>query len=141
MAPKKSRASREAACPCGSGLPLSACCGRWLSGGAEPFAAPTPEALMRSRFTAYALGDDACVLATWAKETRPETLYGPDDPRPKWTSLKVLSSSVAPDGRTGEVSFRAVARTALGALVLRERSQFRREDDGRWVYVSGEELP
>ena len=141
---KKKKGRREAAdaplCPCGSGVALSACCGRWLSGGASPLLAPDPLSLMRSRFTAYALGDDAYVLATWAPETRPTELFGPGEPRPKWVSLRILSSSVSPDGRTGEVEFLALARTSQGAVRMREHSRFRREPDGRWVYVEGDQL-
>ena len=142
--PRKKKGRREAAdaslCPCGSGLALSACCGRWLSGGASPLGAPDPLSLMRSRYAAYVLGDDAYVLATWAPETRPRDLFAPGEPRPKWMSLKILGSGTAPDGRTGEVEFLAIARTPQGALRMRERSRFRREPDGRWVYVDGDQL-
>ena len=138
MAKPKRKAAVEARCPCGSGLALSDCCGAFLSGGSAHFGAPTPEALMRSRYTAYALGDDAYVLGTWAPETRPETLYAPGDARPKWLKLKVLSSAEALDGRTGEVLFEATGRTAAGAFRMKEHSLFRREEGGRWLYVSGE---
>ncbi len=40
-------------CPCGTGRKLRACC-RPFHDGAEP---PAPESLMRSRFTAFAIGD------------------------------------------------------------------------------------
>lgn len=125
-------------CPCGSGRPLADCCGRWLTGGPVPLGAPDPEALMRSRYTAYAIGDDDYVLATWAPETRPERLFSPGEMRPKWMRLAVHSSTTAPDGRTGEVSFTALARTARGAMRLAERSRFRRDEAGRWFYVDGE---
>ena len=72
---------------------------------------------MRSRYAAYVLGDDAYVLATWAPETRPRDLFAP-----------------------GEVEVLAIARTPQGALRMRERSRFRREPDGRWVYVDGDQL-
>lgn len=42
----------NAACPCGSSLLLTLCCGRYHLGAAPPSA----EALMRSRYSAYALG-------------------------------------------------------------------------------------
>ena len=42
----------NAACPCGSSLPLTGCCGLYHLGAA----APSAEALMRSRYSAYALG-------------------------------------------------------------------------------------
>jgi len=43
----------RAPCPCGTEIPLDACCGRLLRRAAE---AATPEELMRSRYTAYAVG-------------------------------------------------------------------------------------
>ena len=51
----KRKKNAPAPCPCGSGRAFDECCGPFLSGAA---AAPTPEALMRSRYAAYALGDD-----------------------------------------------------------------------------------
>jgi len=47
-------------CPCGTGRKLRACC-RPFHDGAEP---PDPEALMRSRFSAFALGDAAYLWRT-----------------------------------------------------------------------------
>ena len=91
---------------------------------------------MRSRYTAYARGDDAYILSTWAEETRPTHLFEPGESRPKWTSLEVLSSDVS--GDTGRVHFLARARTAGGAVKMEEVSRFRRESDGRWRYVDGD---
>ena len=119
-------------CPCGSGLAFSACCARYLSGEAS---APTPEALMRSRYTAYAKGADDYVLATWAEETRPARLFEAGEARPKWISLEVLSSDE--EGDAGRVHFVARARTSAGAMKMEEKSRFRRESDGRWLYVDG----
>jgi hypothetical protein len=62
--------SLSTACPCGSGRPYAACCGR-LHGG-EP--AATAEELMRSRYSAYVLGLEAYLLATWHASTRPAAL-------------------------------------------------------------------
>ena len=50
------------ACPCGSGTAYGACCGP-LHDGAP---APTAEALMRSRYTAYALDRTDQAAATWS---------------------------------------------------------------------------
>ena len=61
----------RALCPCGQGLPYEACCGRYIDGAA---AAPTAEALMRSRYTAYVRGAGSYVAETWADETRPADL-------------------------------------------------------------------
>ena len=84
----KKKAGAAALCPCGSGLTLAECCGPKIAG--EP--AATPEALMRSRYTAYALGDDAYVLATWAPETRPAELFDKGGTRRKCICLAVLSA-------------------------------------------------
>ena len=140
----RKKSKKEAAaqgCPCGSGLSLQACCGRFLTGGAVPFGAPTPEALMRSRFTAFALGDEAYLLGTWAEETRPARIWAPGEARLKWFSLSILEAP-APTSAHGEtrgrVRFLAKARSSAGVVRLSENSFFRREPDGRWVYVSGE---
>lgn len=128
----KRKKNAPAPCPCGSGRAFDECCGPFLSGAA---AAPTPEALMRSRYTAYAVGDDAYVLATWDEATRPAVLFEEGEARPKWISLKVTDAKpVADDSETGEVTFTATARTSQGAMRLTERSLFQRKD-GRWVYV------
>ena len=136
----RKKSKKEAAaqgCPCGSGLSLQACCGRFLTGGAEPFGAPTPEALMRSRFTAFALGDEAYLLDTWEQAHRPEAIWARGGARVKWLSLKVLEAP-APEGNTGRVRFVATGRTSAGAFKQSENSRFLRGADGRWRYVSGE---
>lgn len=143
--PKTKSSLSVGLCPCGSGRRFADCCGLYccglyLSGGSQALGAPTPEALMRSRYSAYACGDDAYVLATWAPETRPATLFEPGEARPKWMKLQVLGHSTAADGQSGEVHFRAVARTAHGALKMEEHSHFRRDEAGHWLYVSGEVL-
>ena len=56
------------ACLCGSGLTYAKCCGRYHSGEHHP---PTAEALMRSRFTAYALRDADYLLVSWDAGKRP----------------------------------------------------------------------
>lgn len=128
----KRKKNAPAPCPCGSGRAFDVCCGPFLSGAA---AAPTPEALMRSRYTAYAVGDDAYVLATWDEATRPAVLFEEGEARPKWILLRVTDAKPVAEGAdTGEVTFTATARTSQGAMRLSERSLFRRKD-GRWLYV------
>ncbi|MFJ4560828.1 YchJ family protein [Streptomyces massasporeus] len=116
-------------CPCGLPQPYEACCGRFHSGGA---AAPTAEALMRSRYCAFVTGDVAYLLRTWHPRTRPGRLEL--DPGMRWTGLEVLGTG---DGSafhtTGTVEFRASYRGGS----LHELSRFERVD-GAWVYVDGE---
>lgn len=129
-------------CPCGSGLEYAVCCGALHAGAA----AATPEALMRSRYAAYALGLEDYLLATWAPETRPERIFEPGEVPLKWVSLAVLASGETPgtedEPDAGFVDFVARARSSRGAVKLAEHSRFRREKQGalagRWFYVDGD---
>ncbi|MEU1056000.1 YchJ family metal-binding protein [Streptomyces sp. NPDC005876] len=118
-------------CPCGLPEPYEKCCGRFLSGTA---AAPTAEALMRSRYTAFVRRDPVYLLRTWHPRTRPARLDL--DPGTRWSGLEILDTA---DGSafhsTGTVTFRASYRGGS----LHERSRFQRVD-GAWVYVDGEFL-
>ncbi|OIJ90742.1 hypothetical protein BIV25_31145 [Streptomyces sp. MUSC 14] len=118
-------------CPCGLPRSYDACCGRFHQQGAG---APTAEALMRSRYSAFVKGDTGYLLRTWHPRTRPERLEL--DPRMRWTGLEIVDST---DGSafhtTGTVTFRASYRGGA----LHERSRFERVD-GAWVYVDGEFL-
>ncbi len=118
-------------CPCGLSGPYEKCCGRFHAGAAS---APTAEALMRSRYSAFVRLDGGYLLRTWHPRTRPERLDL--DPGTRWTGLEILGTS---DGSafhsTGTVTFRASYRGGS----LHERSRFERVD-GAWVYVDGEFL-
>lgn len=129
---KKNSGGAGGACPCGSGVVRGACCGRYLDG--EAFA-PTAEALMRSRYSAFVEGRREYLLRTWAEETRPDVLEL--DPGQRWLDLSIRATSaggVADD--VGEVEFVARSRVGGRGLRLHERSRFRRVD-GQWVYVDG----
>ncbi|SDY94873.1 SEC-C motif-containing protein [Nitrosomonas sp. Nm58] len=73
-------------CPCGSNKKYIECCGRYLDKGEI---APTAEILMRSRYTAYTLGREDYLLATWYHSTRPISLELASEPRSKWLGLEV----------------------------------------------------
>ena len=118
------------ACPCGSGRNLTSCCGWYLAG--HP--APTAEALMRSRYTAFALGDEGYLLRTWHVDTRPSEVRF--DSGERWTRLEVLAT-VAGDllDAEGAVEFRAYHEREGEVAILHELSRFVRDDEHRWVYV------
>ena len=119
-------------CPCGTGLPLDECCGRLHDGSA---AAATAEQLMRSRYSAFVLGDPAYLLATWHPRTRPAALDL--DPDVRWTGLDVLATvGGSPLETEGIVEFRAHHVVGGRAGAQHERSRFRREQ-GRWHYLDG----
>ncbi|GAA3462928.1 YchJ family protein [Saccharothrix longispora] len=118
-------------CPCGLGDPYEHCCGPFHEGRKKP---PTAEALMRSRYSAFAVGDEDYLLATWHPTTRPASLEL--DPEQRWNRLEVLGRTGGTLFQTtGTVEFRAHCRVRGGRDVLHENSRFVRED-GVWLYVS-----
>ncbi|PZF99059.1 YchJ family protein [Micromonospora deserti] len=133
------RAGRQAAgtpraCPCGAGPGYAECCGRLHRGEAD---AATAEALMRSRFSAFAIGDAGYLLSSWHSSTRPRRFDL--DPGQRWTGLEIVDTDRGGLFDTaGTVEFRAHYREAGRPATLVERSRFVRED-GRWVYLDAEQ--
>jgi SEC-C motif domain protein len=122
-------------CPCGSGLTLGECCGRLHDGSAT---AATAEQLMRSRYSAFAVGDAAYLLATWHSTTRPGSLELDEDVR--WTGLDVLGTTGGSLlAAEGTVEFRAHHRVGGRPGAQHEKSRFVRED-GQWRYLDGVSL-
>ena len=131
---KKTNRFSMTPCPCESGLAYRECCGQWHAGLDEGLHAPTPEELMRSRYSAYVLGLADYLLATWHPSTRPVRLE-PDPPGLKWLGLEVRRHVAEGDHATVEF----VARSKLGGRAhrLHETSRFVREG-GRWYYIDGD---
>jgi SEC-C motif-containing protein len=122
-------------CPCNTGLPLSECCGRLHDGSAT---AATAEQLMRSRYSAFVLGDVEYLLATWHPSTRPRRLHLDDGVR--WTGLEVLATTGGSLlAAEGTVEFRAHYVVAGREGAQHENSRFAREA-GQWRYVDGVSL-
>ena len=119
----------SAPCPCG-GPSYAGCCAP-LHAGAP---APDAERLMRSRYSAYVLGLDDYLLASWHASTRPATLVH-DGPVPTWLGLAVRRH--LPAGDVATVEFVARYRVAGRGQRQHETSRFVREA-GRWYYVDGE---
>ncbi|ATB28802.1 YchJ family protein [Melittangium boletus] len=129
-------------CPCSSGLRYRACCGRYHSGAAE---APDAEALMRSRYSAFALRE---VEYLW-RTLHPEH---PDRARPKddflrevraqasalkYPRLQVLDRQLADVGGTAVVLFHAHVFEKGRDRSFVERSEFQHDGTG-WRYLRGE---
>lgn len=119
------------ACPCGSTRPYESCCGLLHRGQA----AATPEALMRSRYSAYARGLTDYLRATWAPETCPTDLDAHTPPQPQWLELTVHGSTLA--GDQGRVRFSARGKLNGRAFRMEEDSRFVQRE-GRWLYLDGE---
>jgi SEC-C motif-containing protein len=120
-------------CPCGSGRALAECCGPCLEGGTLPTDAV---ALMRSRYSAFVLGNEAYLLATWHPDTRPASLGLAREPAVKWLGLTIMRHENTGDGRS-VVEFLARYKIAGRAHRLHEASRFVREN-GRWLYLDGQ---
>lgn len=124
-------------CPCGSGEAYARCCGPFLRGEKS---APTAEALMRSRYTAYARSDGAYLEKTLLPRKRStfdakETLDWNADV--SWTGLRVLATSQGGVGdEEGVVEFTASYVKAGEPHEVHERSRFRKKG-GSWFYVDG----
>lgn len=87
---------------------------------------------MRSRYAAFAMRDEAYLLATWHPSTRPPRLsFMPGE---EWVQLRILDSKVESESAT--VEFIARSRVAGRNQTLHETSRFVR-DGGRWHYVDG----
>lgn len=94
--------------------------------------APSPESLMRSRFTAFVMHKIGYLLQTWHPTTRPSDLDLQGSPN--WTTLQILDASET--GNKGNVHFRAMYREMGRWGYLEENSDFVREEN-QWLYVSG----
>ena len=82
---------------------------------------------MRSRYSAFAVGDADYLLATWHPSTRPRKLRLRD----RWLGLEVLATSAGGLlDQQGTVEFRATHDSGE----VHEHSRFVRED-GAWRYV------
>jgi SEC-C motif-containing protein len=151
---------KSPACPCG-GPDFTTCCGPYISGAALP---ATAEQLMRSRYSAYTLGNEAYLRATWHPSTLPAEPVVSDDEKLQWLGLEVKSSlrlrqrkvkegqraaqgggtESAPewkkdaeqDADHDSVEFVARYKVNGRAHRLHEVSRFVREQ-GRWFYLDG----
>jgi SEC-C motif-containing protein len=120
-------------CPCGTGEPFGGCCLPLHVGERE---AQTAEQLMRSRYSAFAVGDPDYLWRTWHPRTRPDSVT--IDPAVVWTRLEIVDRVAGLAGdRTGEVEFRASYRDDQRTGTLRERSRFAVRAR-RWFYLDGD---
>jgi SEC-C motif-containing protein len=126
---KKNLRAAPVLCPCDSGWPYATCCAPWHVGLTVGVHAPTPEALMRSRYSAFVRGLVDYLLATWHPSTRPSELaLSPV----KWRGLEVRRATA--EGAAGLVEFVARSREGGRAQRMHETSRFVRLNE-RWYYL------
>lgn len=92
---------------------------------------------MRSRYTAFAVGDADHLWRTWHPRTRPEEVT--IDPAVQWTGLVILDVDTDTPNNDDTVEFRATYRDRESQRTgtLHERSRFAVRAR-RWFYVDGE---
>ena len=121
-------------CPCESGLIYEECCSALHAGCVF---AETAVQLMRSRYSAFALGNADYLVNSWHPDTRPARLNL--DVNQRWIGLTIKSvSRGGTDENEGSVEFVARYKVKGKAYRPQENSRFSRLD-GRWYYLDGEQ--
>ncbi|UVC10684.1 SEC-C domain-containing protein [Rhizobium sp. TH2] len=124
-------------CPCGSNKAFDFCCGPLIAG--RP--APTAEALMRSRYSAFTIGDLDYLQKTSAGEAALKFNHAElalSLPNTEWLGLEITATEAGQEADDrGSVTFTARFRENGRLHLQGERSEFRRIG-GEWRYVSGE---
>ena len=120
-------------CYCKSKKNFSECCQPHLSGEKK---APSAQELMRSRYSAYVLGDANYIVNTASKDKSSQddiALIEEYAKSVKWVGLEIVQANV------DVVEFKAYYEDNEGLKVQHERSNFIFED-GIWLYRDGEFL-
>ena len=133
----------EDPCDCGSGTEYMACCGRLVTGREK---AATAEALMRSRYTAYAREAVDYLVASQAPESRKPALEREIlrfSQAADFEGLTIQATDLGEPGDvTGAVEFIAHYRVAGKRHIMHERSNFLFDPEAdRWFYVNGSSIP
>jgi len=126
-------------CPCGSGLSYEACCGPIIAGAP----APTAEALMRSRYSAYAKHEIAHLERSLSAAERKD--FAAEEAKrwsesSEWLGLTIMRTEKGGVNDTeGLVEFSAKYRVEGKDQEHVETAVFGREE-GQWVYT-GQQKP
>ncbi|MDN3586482.1 YchJ family metal-binding protein [Pedobacter aquatilis] len=118
-------------CPCGSGLAYENCCKPYHS---KMQNAPTAEALMRSRYSAFVLAKGEYLYETTyfsKRKGNSADAYTKSAKNTNWIKLEIVSAEF------DKVEFKAYyLNKKFQTEVLHEKSNFKFED-GKWYYVDG----
>ncbi len=129
--------SASMACPCGSEKSYENCCQPYLQGELYP---PTPQALMRSRYTAYTRADIEYIQRTMrgpALQGFNAESAGQWARQIQWLNLKIVDAPAVNDQTVrGYIEFMAFFSENGCRQVIHERSEFQKLE-GRWYYFQG----
>ena len=128
-------------CACGSGLSYEKCCEPFIKGKKN---APTAEALMRSRYTAYVEHAIDYIIETCSKDEKDRIDYKQTknwSENSKWLGLKIFSvEKGGADDTEGTVEFEASYEIDNLKEVHHENAKFKKHE-GRWLYSEGHVKP
>ncbi|MBN8536344.1 MAG: YchJ family protein [Deltaproteobacteria bacterium] len=124
-------------CPCGSIQSYESCCKPFIKGTNYP---ETAEQLMRSRYTAYTKGLIDYIKETLAPESQKD--FHPTKAKKwalesEWLGLKILNATGSKTDKKGTVEFIASYKEGATHYDHHETSQFRKNENGHWRFVSG----
>ncbi len=125
-------------CFCGSHRSFENCCNRFISGQVKP---QTPEELMRSRYSAYTIGDLEFIAETMKEPASHGFNKESAEQQSKqmhWLALEIKNTKT--EGNKGIVEFIAHYSADNKKYSLHEVSEFSREDN-TWYYVNGKIIP
>lgn len=129
---KHNKESKQQPCPCDSGKKYESCCQPFIE---QLMNAPTAETLMRSRYSAFVIKNEAYLRYSWHPDYCPKNIHLNEDTQ--WLGLKIKRTNAGKTGdKTGEVEFVARSKNNGKASRLHETSRFTLLDN-RWVYVDG----
>ena len=128
-------------CACGSGLNYAECCEPYISGQKN---APTAEALMRSRYTAYVVHAIDYIITTCLDEGKDRIDHKQTkewSEKSQWLGLKILSTDKGgPEDSEGTVEFEATYERDKLRDIHHEQAKFKKTGD-KWFYHDGNIVP
>ncbi|MCL2138677.1 MAG: YchJ family protein [Treponema sp.] len=135
-------------CPCGSGSAYSECCEPYILGAMK---APTAEALMRSRYSAYVEHAVDYIINTCVQRGNKDDIDYKStrdwSEQSTWLGLKIISvEKGGPDDSEGTVEFEATYEQKGLKDTHHEKAQFKKqsldaENAAEWLYDEGKVFP
>lgn len=124
-------------CPCTSGESYENCCEPFITGKSW---APTAEKLMRSRYTAYTLGDIDYIQKTYLDEEDDFDYEGTEDWATSsfWEGITIKETELGGENDDeGTVDFIAYYTDRNGKSCYHQEKSLFVKQDGKWMFKEG----